>query len=478
LTVRTTVSCVGTGGKVGVELLIEDLDPTLPIVRDGTVVLPTARVHARQEVELSDDETGSVEFTVSGLTAGTRHAEVRLAREDALAIDNRRHVTVLVRDPWLVLIVAPRDVDSAALVEAIAPYERRVEHRAVFQPLVSTPDELTNHSLGDFAAVVLLDPAPMPAGSWEQLATYVRDGGQLALFLGHQAGDGTSFNEAAAQSVLPGKLGRPYRTPGRDVYLAPHSYDHPVLRPFRPIASSVPWGDFPVFRHWSVRDLAPQSAVILRYSNQQPALIEHSVGAGTVVTMTTPVTELDRPRGRAAWNELAGPNDWPRFILVNQILRYLVEHDAGHFNFETGQNVVLANRADRDPARYLLFAPGGETQPVQARDDRVTISTTDAPGIYRLKGERDGPVTRGFSVNVPEHASRLERTTAVQLDNSLGAGRYQLARNQDEIVRVQGRQREGREFFPFLVALVAVGVVLEQLLSNRFYREPDTGKPS
>ncbi len=98
----------------------------------------------------------------------------------------------------------------------------------------------------------------------------------------------------------------------------------------------------------------------------------------------------------------------------------------------------------------MLFTPGGETQPVQARDDKLTISTTETPGIYRLKGERDGPVTRGFSVNLPASASRLERTTTQQLDTLLGADRYQLARDQEQLVRVQGRQREGREFFPFL----------------------------
>jgi hypothetical protein len=105
----------------------------------------------------------------------------------------------------------------------------------------------------------------------------------------------------------------------------------------------------------------------------------------------------------------------------------------------------------------------------------VTISTTEAPGVYRLRGEREGPVTRGFSVNLPASASRLERTTTQQLDAVLGADRYQLAVDQEQLVREQGRQREGREFFPFLVALVAATLVLEQLLANRFYRDTDTG---
>jgi hypothetical protein len=191
--------------------------------------------------------------------------------------------------------------------------------------------------------------------------------------------------------------------------------------------------------------------------------------------MTTPITERERPAGRQAWNELAGPDDWPRFILVNELMRYLTQHDAGRYNYDTGEDAVLSNRTDKDPARYMLFTPGGSTQPVQARDDKLMISTTDTPGTYRLKGERDGPVARGFSVNLPASASRLERTTRAQLDTLLGAQRYQLAVDQEQLVREQGHQREGREFFPFLVALVAATLVLEQLLANRFYRDTETG---
>jgi hypothetical protein len=61
------------------------------------------------------------------------------------------------------------------------------------------------------------------------------------------------------------------------------------------------------------------------------------------------------------------------------------------------------------------------------------------------------------------------------LDAVLGADRYQLAREQEQLVRVQGHQREGREFFPFLLILVAAILVLEQLLANRFYRDTDSG---
>ncbi|MHB8863700.1 MAG: BatA domain-containing protein [Pirellulaceae bacterium] len=471
LTIRTTVSCIGSGGRQAVELLVEDLDPTLPMVQESELILPTTRVQSRHEVELPDDGAETVEFSVGSLALGTRHAIVRLVNQDALPIDDQRYLTVVVRDPWLVLVVAPSDVNTSGLVEAIAPYQHRLENRAAYECLVITPEEISNHSLQDFAAVALLDPPPLPTGSWEKLGAYVRDGGQLAIFLGHGAGDGSAFRAAEALELLPGKLGHQYRVPGRDVYLAPHSYEHPILRPFRAIQSAVPWNAYPVFRHWSVQDLASDAEVILRFGNQQPALLERRVGRGTVLTMTTSITEVERPGQRQAWNELAGANDWPRFVLVNGIIRYLTHHDAGQYNFEAGQDVVLANPTTDAPARYLLFTPDGETQPVQARDDQVTIRTTETPGIYRLKGEQEGPVVRGFAVNLPASASRLERTTSEQLDTLLGADRYQLARDQEQIVRVQGRQREGREFFPFLVTLVVAALILEQLLANRFYRD-------
>ena len=474
LVIRTAMQRTGAAGQRAIELLVEDPDPLLPVIRDDEVILPKLRLRSRQDVELAANGTQETEFRVSNLTQGTHHGVVKLIGQDGLSVDDARFFTVLVRDPWLILVVAPEDVSTVAFVEALAPYEMRAENRARFEFLAIKPTELANHTLSDFAVVCLLDPTPMGASQWQRLDDYVRGGGSAAIFLGHHAQVTDSFNEPAAQQLLPGKLGRQYRAAGRDIYLAPHSYDHPIMRPFRSIASSVPWDRFPVFRYWSLRDLSADSQVILRYGDGQPAILERRVGQGSVLTMTTPITELERPAGRQAWNELAGPDDWPRFILVNQIVQFLANRGTDHFNYEVGQTASLVNRKDRDPGRYLLFTPNGETQPLQARDGRLVVSTTDYPGTYRLKGERGAATTRGFSTNLPEADSLLDRIAPEQLDQVLGEKRYQLADDRDQIERVQGRQRAGREFFPFLVATLAIALVLEHLLANRFYPATDT----
>ena len=74
-------------------------------------------------------------------------------------------------------------------------------------------------------------------------------------------------------------------------------------------------------------------------------------------------------------------------------------------------------------------------------------------------------------MNLPTDASDLTRIGAAELDERLGRGRYQLAREIDEIVREQGEQRVGREFFPLLVLLMAGVLGIEALLANRFYRK-------
>lgn len=474
LAISTTISTAGNSGTRAVELYLEDLDPSLPLVRDDKVIVPKSRLHSRQEITLERNSSQQLEFVIPGLERGTRHAEIRIADQDALQIDNTRYITVKVRVPWSILVVAPEDVNTSAFVEAIAPYELRISNRAVYECTAVTPAEIPNQALDEYAAVVLIDPTPMPVTTWEQLGTFVREGGGLALFLGHHAEDGSSFNIPEAAELLPGKLGRQYRVSGRDVFLAPHSYEHPILRWFRPFASSVPWDQFPVFRYWNLQQVATDAQVILRFSSNRPAILERPVGNGTVLMMTTPITEPDRPRGRQAWNELAGPSDWPRFKLVNDMTSYLTHHESNQYNFETGQSVVLANPDDQAPGRYLLFLPDGETQPVQARGGQLTIRFTDEPGIYRLKGEQDGPVARGFAVNLPARASQLQRTTVEHLDRLLGEDRYQLARDREQIEREQGQQRAGREFFSLLAAVLAVILILEQLLANRFYRDTDT----
>ncbi|MCO6457172.1 MAG: hypothetical protein J5I93_17895, partial [Pirellulaceae bacterium] len=470
LRLRTELRGAGPAGSRAVALYVEEPDPSRPILLDGQPLLPARQQRGRQVVELEADGAQVVEFSLRGLPLGLHQGQVVIEGEDGLAADDVRYFAVEVQPPWPVLVVAPDDVNSTNFIEAVAPYEQRAAGQARFDCRLVTPAELPNVQLAGQRAVCLLDPTPLPPSVWEELGRFVAQGGGLAVFLGYHAGDSKSFNEPAAQQLLPGPLGRQWRSAGRDLLLAPDNYDHPVLAEFRPLASQVPWDQFPVFRHWSFEQLAADTRIVLRYGNGQPALVERSVGKGRVLTMTTPITEKARPAGRQPWNELTGPSDWPRLVLLNEMLLYLVRTETARLNYTTGATAQLVNLRERHPQRYQLFAPPDELREVRASDDLLQVRGTDVPGAYRLKGDLGGTVIRGFAVNLPGDVGNLERCGAEQLDRVLGEGRYELARERDEVEVGVGVARQGYEFFPWLLILLAVLLGVEQLLANRFYR--------
>jgi hypothetical protein len=469
LEVKTTVDQVGAEGSATVELYLEDADAQRPFLQNGRVQLPESRLRDQRVVELAADGGRQVTFRLRNLEPGVHQGHIQLATQDGLAIDNVRHFTVEVQEATPVLVLAPQGVVTKYFVEMVAPYEFRQDGRARYDCTVRDQAELVNVELDSYAAVCLLDPGPLTPRDWERLAAYVRRGRGLALFLGHNAVPAL-FNDPAAYPLLGGKVALQWRAAG-GLFLTPRNLSHPVTAAFRDIATAVPWNQFPVYRHWVLEDLSAQSQVIVPYSNNRPAVIETTLGEGRVLVMTTPISDPARLRGREPWNELpTGEDPWPLFVLVNEMLGYLVDTAGTKLNYLAAETAVLVNSRDKHPDRYELFTPLNQPQEVTAADGRLTVKFTEYPGAYRLKGLRGGTVIRGFCVNVPRTATDLTRLSPQELDAQLGADRYRLARSTDELAPGVGEARLGREFYPALWLLFGLILALEQVLANRFYR--------
>ena len=474
LTIETQAQASGVGGEKTVELLLEVPDPTLPIIRDGKPVLPKLVRRGSQSVKLEPGGSQRVRFLVRGLEPGVHQGQVRIVGEDGLALDDVRFFAVEVQPAWPVLVVSPPGVSPKYLVEALAPRELRETGQARFQVETLDQSRLASHELADYRAIALLDPQPLTPGDWTKLAEFAERGGGVAIFLGHNAEPPASFQDPAATKVLGGKLTRQTRT-GGDVYLAPRSYDHPILGVFRQLDTNIPWDRFPVHFHWNLDELGPNSRTLIHFGSGKPAVVENRLGRGSVLVMTTPISDPARPAGHAAWNELAtGEDAWPCFVLVNEMFVHLVKSGQTRLNLLAGETAVLPNDLAEFPERYQLFTPLDQPQEVLAREGRLTVRFTDNPGAYRLRGQQGGrPIVRGFAVNLPADSSDLSRLPREKLDELLGKGRYQLARSQDEIDRAVGNDRIGSEFYPLLVVLLVVGLGLEYVLANRFYRRED-----
>ena len=390
-----------------------------------------------------------------------------------MALDDVRYFAVEVQEAWPVLVVAPQGTSTSYLTEALAPRELRETGQARFDCEVIDQSRLATQELADYRAVALVDPQPLTPDVWTKLAEFAEQGGGVALFLGHNAQPVASFRVPEAVGVLGGTLTRQTRSAG-DLFLAPRSYDHPITAAFRAIETNVPWNRFPVYFHWNLDDLASTARTIIPYGNNKPALVENRVGRGQVLVMTTPISDPARPTGYAAWNRLAtGEDAWPCFVLVNEMLLHLVGSGQSRLNLQAGETAVLPNDETIYPDRYQLFTPLDQPQEVPAREGRVTVRFTDQPGAYRLRGNKGGPLVRGFAVNLSGQTSDLARLAPERLDEILGKGRYQLARDKEEIDRAVGNDRIGAEFYPLLASLVALALGLEHVLANRFYRKEE-----
>jgi hypothetical protein len=468
---RLLASAAKKSKPVTVELWQEEINTSLPVVVNETELqLPKSRKVSQQVIDLSSSNSVSVELRSAELTpAGTHHFTIKLDQNDPLLIDNQRFATVIAREQQPTLIVADnlvlgeqlkllvdisgaRAADGTAIVDAI---------RFVQLPQVQ---------LEKYAVICLLDPPPLAPNIAQSLKEYVLGGGGLLSLLGPEL---EKAKGNAIEGLLPGK---PLSVLTRDrtertAFTTPLALTHPIFQEVSAIADEVPWFLFPVFSSWTFESLVDGAIVVATLNDgSSPLVIAHDLGRGQIITVTTPIPETE-VRGRNLWNEMwVGSDPWPAYGLLLGCFQTLSGADQANLNFKAGAPVSLSNDAFTWPSRYEMFMPNAETRrPPDAAAGLLNVGQIDQPGIYRLRGNRGQPVSRGFSVNVTADDTQLVRLDALQTDERLGEGNYRIARSQDEVESSVGQARFGRELYPLLMVLVAGLFLAEQAMSNRFY---------
>jgi hypothetical protein len=454
LDVQTDLSCLGPGGPRTVELHLENAT-------------------RQQTVTIGAGQSQQLEFRLDGLQTGIHQGTLRIVGQDGLAADDARFFTVEVKPAWRILVVAPKPAQRRALffTEALAPALARKRGRARFDCRVIGFEELPQQTLEGSAAVCLLDPPPLDTAVWQKLAEYAAEGHGVAIFLGRNARPVDSFNAAEAQKLLPGKLLRQARRPDGDLCLAPRDFEHPILGEFRRQATGIPWDAFPVLRYWELGPPPKGVGVVLPYLDGRPALLERSLGAGHVLTMTTPVS--DSPQGEP-WNLLPAGAAWPFVILVNGLMNYAVGSSQQQLNYAAGQTAVLPVDEQSQQRSYVLSAPGDLKFPLPAdlKQHTLVVTATEQPGNYRIQaGGRASGVDRGFSVNLAPEQTQLDRLDDKQAKELFGPFKVPIARSREQINRSINIARVGRELYPPLIFLVAMVLAMEYFVANRFYKE-------
>lgn len=466
LNVTCGVSGVGPATKRLVRLLLVD-PQTQRLVERG-----------RQEVDVPTDGVSEANFSLGALDLGVHQGEVRIDDADNLPEDNVRYFTVEARPPERLLVVAPSPPERRAeyFIEAVAGRELRINGIAPYEVKTIGFDALHREELDAFGAVVMLDPSAPPDAVWQQLESYVRGGGGLLTFLG-PAANPQAMNADLPQQLLAGKLGTVGRDPAGNLNLNLDADQHPSLIDFRPVKNAVPWEDFPVYAYWRIEPSA-DATLVVPLNNQQPLILEKSLGRGRAFTVATPVSETVDTREADRWNllpMLTQSQPWPYVVLMNCLTSYLVGRDEA-LNYLAQEAATVRLDPLKRFETYLVTRRGGDEPPLRLSADLkrnlLTVPITDRPGNYLAQagGSEDG-VTRGFSVNLPGESESLRRLGGEQQKLLFEAAPHDVVRRYAELKREANPDSGGRELFPLLISLVAIVLGLEHVLSNRFYRK-------
>lgn len=392
--VTTQVTNFGTSTVRGAELQVR---------RDGQII--------RRE-KLRPLEPGGTSVTLITLefaAPGTHVIETRLSglTRDALAHDDARFLSIEVRETAPVLLVDGRPGatklagQAGFLATALAPRVAPTD-AMLLSPAVITYSELAGEALSSFDVVVLCNVRRLSEAAWRRLEGFVDRGGGLFVF----AGDLVSVDHynrlgyRAGEGLLPGRLARSTVDPSeraQGLTIAPSRLDHPVVRAFADHPES---GLFlaRVDRYLPIEPDPQRAEVLLRYSDDAPALVASAYGKGRVLLCTT-TANMD-------WTNLPAKGDYVSLML--SAMAHLAPRHGGHRNVLVGDRlrepltpaetsmplrVVSGDRASAEPA----LVPDGETLaleygPIQ-RARVLTISI--------------GATTRHFVANVDPEESDL-----------------------------------------------------------------------
>ena len=389
LRIETTVRATNFAEQeLEVTLELENQDATRPVIIDDKVLLPESVTRDRKRVTIGENAEATVSLVDGGLPFGLHHGYVKLTSQDGLKVDDRRYFTVEVRPPLPVLVVSSPGAETIYLEQAISPTDLRLRGQNAFDCHLVDSQELLTQPLEDFASIALLDPEPMTQAVWNRLEQYVRNGGGLGVFLGRSAsgsnGVAEGINKVAA-NVLPGPLSfLQWRAPKDGfLFLTLDNTAHPMLSFFRGQESNIPWDQSPIFRHWAFDELEPGANVIARFSNSKPAIVETAIGKGQVVTMMTPIS--DRRRPREPWNHLpTSENNLPFFMLMYGMFPYLSNPATEHWNHRVGDIVELPTAEVDLETTWQLFTPQLDWQNIRSDGGKLTVSSTQQAGHYRL----------------------------------------------------------------------------------------------
>ncbi len=360
--VRRDRRTVGGPAQVIVSARIANLGPA---ARGVSVQLEVGgRVIEQRAVDLPRDGGASVSFAPVPMQPAAVPARVVLAA-DSIPGDDAFHFLMAQAPVLPVLVIEGRS--TPFLTRALA-----IGDAPSFEITSRAPGRATAADLPGRRLVILADGA-FPSGiGAAPLAQFVENGGGLIVALGEQAN--ARVWTGAARALIPGAI-RPAtdRLGGSGAVLGVVDGRHPALA----LLSGPRAGDLAAARFYKYRAVDTTSGVLARFDDGTPALTEHAVGRGRVLTFGS---SLD-----GTWNDL--PRQAAFLPLVQQLARYAASWRDAPRALEIGASVRpvdLSTVVLPSDGRWIATAPSGARTTVGGADAPAALELTEA-GVFELR---------------------------------------------------------------------------------------------
>lgn len=396
------------------------------------------RTHQSRSARIAAHGAAAVRFDPVFAPAGEVPAVIRIAATgDDIVRDNAWHF-VLTRGDRIRIKAASAATGSMFYVTRAL---------AVLNDPGVDIEPASARQIGDLSttdAVIFAD-TDLPGGeAGRNLEDFVTRGGGLIVIAGRGA--------SADHALLPARAGRMIARDGAPVSIVAIDNGHFIFEPFRGGVSA----ELSLARVQQYRILQPRAdaAVLARFSDGQPALIERAVGTGRVVMIAT---ALD---GRAGDLVLQ-----PAFVpFVHQLVRYAA--GSGPVVARTvGQPVDLGAyvAASRDA---IIATPAGER--IRMRAGTARTLRLDEAGLYQIREAGDGGTMRVIAANVDARESDPARISPAEIAAGITTTPRAVALAATPFTSLERESMQGVWWYLLLAAFVLLAA--ETVLSNRVSR--------
>ena len=398
----------------------------------------------KRDISLNSRDSRVVEFTGFNLNEGTNRCTINIVSGD-FAPDNHFYFTLNRETPAKGLIVESASrgrSDSLHLQSALTTNED-----LPFSFALKSTGSVDPTSISEYALVVLNDTGPISSALADTLAKFVNAGGQLIVATGPNT-QTESFN-ASFQQIAPATLREAVQPrAGESVAITEVKFDHPIFEVFQESGRLAAANVIGYFRS----EPKQNAAVLARFEDGSPALIEGRTGKGRVLLFASSLGP--------SWNDLPLTPLYLPFI--HQMVRYAGTHEVNAW-YGLGQTFTVSK--EKDAAPPAVDTPrGARLTESRLTPDGDLLVTAREPGFYRLRYNAapgfaavnsDGAEGDFTKVNFPEFVAGITG----------GAG---SAEGTEANRNLSGEEVEGRQRVWWSLLLVALLLLLaESFLARR-----------